>query len=89
MKIAFVTQPWDIVVPDIGGSTSIPIITYQFARRLVPEHEHARVPTSRRLAIGGQGRFLRIRPGHEHQQIRPHFLEPVPEGLRCACGGNW
>jgi len=34
MKIAFVTQPWDDVVPVLGGSTSISILTYQIAQRL-------------------------------------------------------
>ncbi len=35
MKIAFVSQPWDLAVTDVGGYSSIPIITYQIARRLV------------------------------------------------------
>jgi spore coat protein SA len=34
MKIAFVTQNWDEVVPRVGGSSSIAILTYQIARRL-------------------------------------------------------
>ncbi len=38
MKIAFVTQPWDIIVPAFGGSTSIPIIAYQLAARLAKRH---------------------------------------------------
>lgn len=34
MNVTFVTQPFDIVVPFVGGSTSIPILTYQMARHL-------------------------------------------------------
>ena len=39
MKIAFVTQHWDEVVPRVGGSSSIPILTYQIARRLTQSGE--------------------------------------------------
>ena len=39
MKIAFVTQPWDEVSPGIGGHSSIPILTYQFAHRLPESSE--------------------------------------------------
>jgi spore coat protein SA len=39
MKIAFVTQPWDEVVPRVGGYSSIALLTYQFARRLARSNE--------------------------------------------------
>jgi glycosyltransferase involved in cell wall biosynthesis len=35
MRIAFIVQPWDVVYPkDNGGGSSIPMLTYQLARRL-------------------------------------------------------
>ncbi len=37
MKVAFITQPFDIIVPEIGGAGSIPILTYKFARCLAAE----------------------------------------------------
>jgi glycosyltransferase involved in cell wall biosynthesis len=35
VKIAFVTQPWEQVIPAVGGYTSISILSYQIAQRLV------------------------------------------------------
>jgi glycosyltransferase involved in cell wall biosynthesis len=40
MRIAFVNQPWDYMLPSMGGSTSsIAIITYEFAKSLSSRHE--------------------------------------------------
>ena len=40
MRIAFITQPWDVVYPfDSGGGSSIPMLTYQLARRLSTEND--------------------------------------------------
>jgi glycosyltransferase involved in cell wall biosynthesis len=39
VKIAFVMQHWDEVVPRVGGSSSIAILTYQMARRLARSGE--------------------------------------------------
>jgi spore coat protein SA len=35
VKIAFVTQPWEQVIPVVGGYSSISILSYQIAQRLV------------------------------------------------------
>jgi glycosyltransferase involved in cell wall biosynthesis len=42
MKIAFVTQPWDRIVPILGGAAgaSVPILTYQIAKRLAQSGNH-------------------------------------------------
>lgn len=37
MRIAFVTQPWDIAFSGEGGGGSIPILSYQMALRLVEQ----------------------------------------------------
>jgi glycosyltransferase involved in cell wall biosynthesis len=37
LKIAFVNQPWSVVVPPVEAADSIAIWTYQVARRLVPD----------------------------------------------------
>ncbi len=34
MRIAFITQPWDIAAPGTGGQSSIPILSYRMARKL-------------------------------------------------------
>lgn len=40
MRIAFVNQPWDYMLPSMGGSTSsIAIITYEFGKALSSRHE--------------------------------------------------
>lgn len=39
MRIAFVTQPWDQIVPSADSGSSISIITYQFAHQLADSNE--------------------------------------------------
>lgn len=34
MRIAFITQPWDIATPGTGGHSSIPILSYRMALKL-------------------------------------------------------
>jgi glycosyltransferase involved in cell wall biosynthesis len=53
VKIAFVTQPWDEVVPSVGGSSSIAILTYQIARRLARSGEV----------------FIYAKKGHSQQRV--------------------
>lgn len=49
MRIAFVAQPWDRIVPPVTEGSSIAIVTYELARRLARSH---RVAIYTRRALG-------------------------------------
>jgi glycosyltransferase involved in cell wall biosynthesis len=62
MKIAFVTQPWEQVIPVLGGYTSISILSYQIAQRLVQSGND--------LILYGQRRGLQQKMEHDDKGIK-------------------
>jgi spore coat protein SA len=79
MKVAFVTQPWDEVVPPSGGPTSIAILTYQMARRLARSGEvivyARRGPSQQKVQCDGEGiHYRRISVTAEDKLIKPARL---------------
>lgn len=80
-KVAFITQPWDEVVPPVGGASSIAILTYQMARRLIHSGEviiYARKGTSQQKAeCDEEGiRYRRISVTAEDWLLKPtKFLD--------------